>query len=48
MRLEENVGALQVQLTPAELAELEAAVPEGAVQGERYAGMHGTYQSSGK
>lgn len=31
-----------------DLAELEAAVPEGAVQGDRYAGLqHATYHGSG-
>lgn len=29
--LEENVGALQVALTPEEVAELEAAVPQDQV-----------------
>ena len=34
--LEENVGALNVQLSPAELAELDAALPAGAAAGTRY------------
>jgi aryl-alcohol dehydrogenase-like predicted oxidoreductase len=34
--LEENVGALDVQLTPAELAEIEAVFPLHAAAGERY------------
>jgi aryl-alcohol dehydrogenase-like predicted oxidoreductase len=35
-RLEENVGALQVQLTPDEVAGLSDAVPVGAAAGLRY------------
>lgn len=35
-RLQENLGALQVQLSAADLAELDAAFPEGAFVGERY------------
>jgi aryl-alcohol dehydrogenase-like predicted oxidoreductase len=40
-RLEENVGALDVQLTEEDLAALEAAAPKGAAAGARYpeAGM---------
>jgi aryl-alcohol dehydrogenase-like predicted oxidoreductase len=34
--LEENVGALDVQLTPQDLAEIEKILPKGAVAGERY------------
>jgi len=34
--LEENVGALDVVLTPAELAEIDAALPPGAAVGTRY------------
>ena len=37
--LEENVGALDVQLSPADLAALEEAVPRDAVAGERYPDM---------
>jgi len=39
--LEENAGAAALVLTPAEVAELEAAVPPGEVAGDRYtpAGM---------
>ena len=39
--LEENVAALNIKLTPAEVAELEAAVPAHEVVGDRYneAGM---------
>ncbi len=35
--LEENAGAANITLTPAEIAELEAAMPPEAVKGERYA-----------
>jgi aryl-alcohol dehydrogenase-like predicted oxidoreductase len=35
--LEENAKAAEVRLSPAEVKELEAAVPEDAVAGERYA-----------
>ena len=39
-RLEENIGALDVTLTPAELRQLEAVAPKGGVAGDRYpAGM---------
>jgi aryl-alcohol dehydrogenase-like predicted oxidoreductase len=37
--LEENVAALEVQLTRDDLAELEAVFPAGAAAGERYADM---------
>jgi aryl-alcohol dehydrogenase-like predicted oxidoreductase len=39
--LEENVGALEVELTPADLGEIEDVAPKGAAAGERYheAGM---------
>ncbi len=37
--LQENVGALEVELTSDVLEELEAAVPADAVQGERYGDM---------
>jgi aryl-alcohol dehydrogenase-like predicted oxidoreductase len=39
--LEENVGAIHVELTPADLAALDAAFPSDAVSGTRYtaAGM---------
>ncbi len=36
MYIEENVVAVDVRLTPEEVAELEAAIPESAVVGERY------------
>jgi aryl-alcohol dehydrogenase-like predicted oxidoreductase len=35
-RLDENLGALQVTLSPAEVARLAAAVPAGAAAGTRY------------
>jgi aryl-alcohol dehydrogenase-like predicted oxidoreductase len=35
-RLAEALAALELRLTPAELAEIEAAVPPGAVAGDRY------------
>jgi aryl-alcohol dehydrogenase-like predicted oxidoreductase len=35
--LEENASAAEIRLTPEEVAELESAVPEGEVAGERYA-----------
>jgi aryl-alcohol dehydrogenase-like predicted oxidoreductase len=38
-RLEENVGALDVSLSEAELARLEEAFPPGAAAGDRYADM---------
>ena len=37
--LEENVGALKVKLTAAELQEIEAIFPAGAASGARYADM---------
>jgi aryl-alcohol dehydrogenase-like predicted oxidoreductase len=35
-RLEENVGALELSLTPGEVARLDAAFPVGAAAGTRY------------
>ena len=35
-RLEENLGALRVTLTPGDMARLEAVIPRGAASGERY------------
>ena len=35
--LEENVGAIAVSLTPAELAEIDRIVPPSVFLGERYA-----------
>ena len=37
--LEENAGALDVTLDDRDLADLEAAIPPGAVQGDRYGDM---------
>jgi len=34
--LEENAAAAEIKLTPAEVAELEAAVPESEIAGDRY------------
>ena len=40
-RVEENIAALSVALTPEDLAELDAALPKGVTAGQRYqaAGM---------
>ena len=35
--LEENAAAVDIRLTSAEIVELEAAVPENEIAGERYA-----------
>ena len=35
--LEENAAAAEINLTPAEMAELETAIPPGEIVGERYA-----------
>jgi aryl-alcohol dehydrogenase-like predicted oxidoreductase len=35
--LEENAAAAQIKLTPEDVAELEAAVPQHEIAGERYA-----------
>jgi aryl-alcohol dehydrogenase-like predicted oxidoreductase len=37
-RLEENIGAVDVELTPDDLAEIESALSEITIQGERYPG----------
>ncbi|MEM1452500.1 MAG: aldo/keto reductase [Planctomycetota bacterium] len=37
-RLEESLGALQIELTASDLAAIEEAVPNGEVAGERYPG----------
>ncbi|MEA2361042.1 MAG: hypothetical protein QOD71_187 [Thermoleophilaceae bacterium] len=37
--LEQNVAAAEVELTPAELADLDAAVPRGVAAGDRYPDM---------
>ncbi len=44
-RLDENAGALDVTLTPAEVASLSAAIPAGAAAGTRYppGGMRAVY-----
>jgi len=44
-RLDENVGALDVTLTPAEVERISAAVPVGAAAGTRYpaGGMAGVF-----
>ena len=44
-RLDENIGALRVKLTPDEVARVSAAVPRGAAAGTRYpaGGMKGVY-----
>jgi aryl-alcohol dehydrogenase-like predicted oxidoreductase len=44
-RLEENLGALRVQLTPADLDRISGAIPIGAAAGTRYpeGGMRGVY-----
>jgi aryl-alcohol dehydrogenase-like predicted oxidoreductase len=34
--LDENLGALNVRLTPKELSEIDAVLPPGAASGERY------------
>ncbi len=36
-RLEEALGALDLELSPADLEAIEGAVPPGAAAGERYA-----------
>ena len=44
-RLEENLGALDVRLTPGEIDRVSAAIPIGAAAGTRYpeGGMRGVY-----
>jgi aryl-alcohol dehydrogenase-like predicted oxidoreductase len=44
-RLEENLGALRVDLTPADVNRISAAIPIGAAAGTRYpeGGMRGVY-----
>ncbi len=44
-RLDENLGALDVKLSPAEVAQIAAAVPAGSAAGARYpaAGMKAVY-----
>ena len=45
-RIAENAGAAALRLTPAEADELRALVPEAT--GDRYAGMHATWESKSK
>jgi aryl-alcohol dehydrogenase-like predicted oxidoreductase len=47
-RLSEALGALNVTLTAADLAEIERAVPKGSAAGERYAAMQMTQLDSEK
>jgi aryl-alcohol dehydrogenase-like predicted oxidoreductase len=44
-RLDENAAAMEVELTPAEVEEIAAAVPKGSASGERYpaGGMKAVY-----
>lgn len=44
-RFDENVGALDVMLSPADIAELSEAIPPGAAVGTRYpaGGMAGVF-----
>ena len=44
-RMDENVGALRVRLTPNDVARISAAIPSGAAAGTRYpaGGMKGVY-----
>jgi aryl-alcohol dehydrogenase-like predicted oxidoreductase len=44
-RLEENLGALRVRLTPADIDRISATIPVGAAAGLRYpeGGMRGVY-----
>ncbi len=44
-RLDENAGAMQVELTPADIEEISAAVPKGSAAGDRYpaGGMKAVY-----
>ena len=44
-RLEENLGATRVRLSPAEIDRISAAIPIGAAAGTRYpeGGMRGVY-----
>jgi len=44
-RLDENVGAMNVQLTAAEIEQIASAVPKGSASGTRYppGGMKGVY-----
>jgi len=42
-RLDENIAALDVRLTPAEVEHIASAVPKGAASGTRYSNMKGIY-----
>ena len=44
-RLDENLGALKVTLSPDEVSRISAAIPAGAAAGQRYpeAGMKAVY-----
>jgi aryl-alcohol dehydrogenase-like predicted oxidoreductase len=44
-RLDENAGAMEVELAPAEVEEISAAVPKGSASGDRYpaGGMKAVY-----
>jgi aryl-alcohol dehydrogenase-like predicted oxidoreductase len=44
--LDENVGALDVELTPDDFARIDELLPVGAVTGERYADMSHIDQST--
>ena len=37
--LEDNAGAVDVELTPADLARIDRVMPRGAAAGERYSPM---------
>jgi aryl-alcohol dehydrogenase-like predicted oxidoreductase len=42
--LEENAGALRVELTPADLRRIDDAAPKGSTHGPRYADMSGVHR----
>jgi aryl-alcohol dehydrogenase-like predicted oxidoreductase len=44
-RLDENIGALRVRLTPEDVARISGAIPKGAAAGTRYpaGGMKAVY-----
>ncbi|KAI3716469.1 hypothetical protein L1987_67374 [Smallanthus sonchifolius] len=44
--LNQNIGALSVQLTPAEMVELESYASSDVVKGDRYASTHYTWENS--
>jgi aryl-alcohol dehydrogenase-like predicted oxidoreductase len=39
-RVEENLKALEITLTPAELEEIDRVLPKGSTAGTRYAEQH--------